>query len=124
MLIISKDIANIKATKGMLASKFHKKILGFADVILGLKILKTPNGLTLFQIHYIQKVLENFKDLNFKRSKTPIDVNLHLAKNKGEIQSQLYYANVLGSLMYVMNCTQLDIACTISKLSGYTIDPN
>lgn len=44
MLIMSKDIANIKATKRMLASKFDMKDLGVADVILGIKILKTPNG--------------------------------------------------------------------------------
>ena len=53
MLIMSKDIANIKATKRMLASKFDMKDLGVADVILDIKILKTPNGLALSQTHYI-----------------------------------------------------------------------
>ena len=100
----------------MLASKFDMKDLGVADVILGVNILKTSNGITLSQTHYIQKVLENFKYLNFKRAKTPIDVNLHPAKNNGESQSQLDYASVLGSLMYVMNCTGPDIACAISKI--------
>ena len=33
MLIMSNDIANIKATKRMLASKFDMKDLGVADVI-------------------------------------------------------------------------------------------
>ena len=63
MLIRSKDIANIKATKRMLVSKFDMKDLGVADVILGIKILKTPNGLALSQTHYIQKILEKFKFL-------------------------------------------------------------
>ena len=62
--------------------------------------------------------------MNFKRAKTPIDVNLHLAKNKGENQSQLDYASVLGSLMYVMNYKRPDIACAMSKLSRYTSNPN
>ena len=124
MLIMSKNIANIKATKRMLASKFDIKDLGVADVILRIKILKTPNGLALSQTHYIQKVLEIFNYLNFKRAKTPIDVNLHLAKNKGESHSQLDYAKVLGSLMYVKNCTRPDIACAITKLSRYTSNPN
>ena len=57
-------------------------------------------------------------------AKTPIYVNLHLAKNKGESQSQLDYASILGSLMYVMNYTRPDIACAISKLSRYTSNPN
>ena len=102
MLIMSKDIVS--------NSLYSKDTLGVADVILGIKILKTPNGLALSQNHYIQKILEKFKFLNFKRAKTPIDVNIHLAKNKGESQSQLDYASVLGSLMYVMNCTRPDIA--------------
>ena len=85
MLIMSKDIANIKATKCMLVSKFDMKDLGVADVILGVNILKTSNGITLSQTHYIQKVLEKFKYLNFNRSKTPIDVNLHLSKIKVKV---------------------------------------
>ena len=108
----------------MIASKFDMKDLGVVYVILGIKILKTPNGLALSQTHYIQKILEKFNFLNFKREKTPIDVNLHLAKNKGESQSQLDYASVLGNLTYVMNFTRPDIACAISKLSRYTINPN
>ena len=87
-----KDIANVKATKRILASKFNMKYLGVVDVILGIKILKTPNSLALSQTHYIQKVLEKFKYLNFKRAKTPIHVNLHLATNKRESESQLDYA--------------------------------
>ncbi|KAL3337580.1 hypothetical protein AABB24_029959, partial [Solanum stoloniferum] len=124
MLIMSKDIANVKATNRMLASKFDIKDLGVADLILGIKIHKTPNGLALSQSHYIQKVLEKFKYLNFKKAKTPTDVNLNLVKNKGESQSQLDYARVFGCLMYVTNCTRTDIACAISKLSRYTSNPN
>ena len=56
--------------------------------------------------------------------KTPIDLNLALAKNKGESDSQVDYAKVLGCLMYIMNCTRPDIACAISKLSRYTSNPN
>ena len=44
---------HIKATKRMLASKFDMKDLGVADVILGIKILKTPNNLALSQTHYV-----------------------------------------------------------------------
>ena len=85
ILIISKDIANRKTTKRMLSSKFDMKDLGVADVILGIKILKISNCLALSQTHYIQKVLEKFKYLNFNRSKTPIDVNLHLSKIKVKV---------------------------------------
>nr|XP_009782139.1 PREDICTED: putative methylesterase 11, chloroplastic [Nicotiana sylvestris] len=69
-------------------------------------------------------VLEKFKHLEFRSARTPIDLNHHLMKNKGESTSQLEYARVLGSLMYIMNCTRPDIACAISKLSRFTSNPN
>ena len=124
MLIISKNIIDINATKRMLSKSFDMKDLGVADFILGIKIYRTPQGLALSQSHYIDKVLDKFKYLNFKEVKTPIDLNLALAKNKGESESQVDYAKVLGCLIYIMNCTGPDIACAISKLSRYTSNPN
>ena len=44
MLIMSKDIANVKATKCMLVNKFDMKDLGVGDVILEINFLKSPNG--------------------------------------------------------------------------------
>ena len=93
-------------------------------MILGIRIHKTPQGLALSQSHYIEKVLDKFKYLDFKIAKTPIDVSYALQKNEGESDSQLDYARVLRSLIYIMNFTQLDIACAISKLSRFTSNPN
>ena len=42
----------------------------------------------------------------------------------GENKAQNEYASILGSLMYVMNCTRTDIACAVSKLSLFTVSPN
>ena len=123
MMIMSKDIVNVKATKCMLAM-FDMKDLQVTDAILGINILKNSNSLALSHTHYIQKILENVNYLNFKRVKTLIDMNLYLAKNKGKRQSQLDYARVVGSLIYVMNCARPYIACVISKLSRYTSNPN
>ena len=55
--------------------------------------------------------------------KTSIDVNLNLTKNKGNDISQLEYSQIIGSLMYIMNCTRLNIAYSVSKLSKYTSNP-
>ena len=55
--------------------------------------------------------------------RTPIDVNLHLSKNTGKRISQQEYAQAIGSLTYVMNCTRPNIAYVVSKLSRYTSNP-
>ncbi|PHT79676.1 Isochorismate synthase, chloroplastic [Capsicum annuum] len=78
MLIISRDICDINATKRMLESKFDMKDLGVADVILGIRIHRTPQGLALSQSHYIEKVLDKFKYMEFGIAKTPLDVNFAL----------------------------------------------
>ena len=90
MLIMSKDIDDINATKHMLSSKFDMKDLGIGDLILGIGI--TPQGLALSLSHYIERVLDKFKYLNFNVIKTPIDLWFAFQKNAGESDSQLEYA--------------------------------
>ncbi|PHU11897.1 hypothetical protein BC332_18827 [Capsicum chinense] len=60
------------------------------------------------------KVLDKFKYMEFGIAKTPLDVSFALRKNEDESDLQLEYARVLGCLMYIMNCTRLDIACAIA----------
>ena len=107
----------------MLTSEFDIKDLHVADVILGMKISRKSDELVLSQSHYVKKVLEKFKKYDDSPMRTPIDVNLHLTKNKGQGISQLEYSRIIGSLMYIMNCTRSDIAYAVSKLSRYTSNP-
>ena len=48
----------------MLSSRFDMKDLGVANVNLGVKIIKTPQGYALSQSHYIGKIREKFKQYN------------------------------------------------------------
>ena len=123
MLIIGSNNDIIKATKRILTSEFDMKELGVADVILGMKISRKSDGLVLSQSHYVKKVLEKFKKYDDSLVRTPVDVNLHLTKSKGQRISQLEYLRIIGNFMYIMNCTRPDIAYSISKLSRYTSNP-
>ena len=119
MLILGSNNYIITTTKKMLSSKFNMKDLGVADVILGTKISRTSGGLILSQSHYIEKLLDKFDKDESNIARTPVDINLHLFKNIGQSISQLEYSRIIGSLMYVMNCTRPDIAYSVSKLSRY-----
>ena len=123
ILIMGSNNEIIKTTKDMFNNKFDMKDLGVADVILGIKISKTLDGLILSQSHYIEKILIKFKQNDSSPMRTPVDVNLHLFKNNGKSFSQQEYAQAISSLMYVMNCTRSDIAYAVSKLSRYTSNP-
>ena len=123
ILIMGRNNEVIKTTKEIFNNKFEMKELGVADVILGIKISKTSDGLILSQSHYIEKILKKFKQNDSSPMRTPIDVNLHIYKNNGKSLSQQEYAQAIGSLMYVMNCTLPDIAYAVSKLNRYTSNP-
>ena len=120
ILIMGSNNEVIKTTKEMFNNKFDMKDLGVANVILGIKISKTSDGLILSQSHYIEKILKKFKQNYSSPMRIHVDVNLHLSKNNGKCLSQQEYAQEIGSLMYVMNCTCPDIAYAVNKLSRYT----
>ena len=124
MLIIGSDDKMVKSTKAMLSTRFDMKDIGLADVILGVKILRTSYGLVLRQSHYVDKIMNKFSKNDSYVARTPLDVNLHMYKNKGKSVSQLEYSRVIGSLMYLMSCTRPDIAYRVSKLSRYMSNPN
>ena len=82
MLIVGNDDKMIISTKNMLNSRFNMKDIGPSDVILGIKIIRTSYGLTLSQSHYVGNILGKFDKENFGIVRTPVDVTLHLSKNK------------------------------------------
>ena len=123
MLIIGSADKVIISTKNRLNSRFYMKDMGPADVILGIKRIRTSNGLIVSQSHYVDDILRKFDKDNSGIAKTPVDVTLHLSKNKGESVSQVKYYRLIGSLMYLMSCTRPDIAYSVSKLSSYLSNP-
>ena len=88
LLIMGSNDDIIQAIKRMLNNKFDMKDLGVADVILGIKISKSSDGLILSQSHYIEKILKKYNQDNSSPARTPIDISIHLSKNNGKGISQ------------------------------------
>ena len=81
LLIIGSDTDMIKQTKKMLIKHFDMKDMGITDVILGIKITRMSDGIILSQSHYVEKILDKFSKYDTSLLRTPIDINLHLAKH-------------------------------------------
>ncbi|KAJ1288873.1 hypothetical protein BS78_02G121400 [Paspalum vaginatum] len=123
ILIFGTDIELINEVKSFLSQNFDMKDLGEADVILNIKLIKSQDGITLMQSHYVEKVLSRFGYLDSKPSSTPYDSGKIIRKNKGPGRDQLRYSQIIGSLMYLASATRPDISFAVSKLSRFTSNP-
>ena len=81
MLIFGTSLKVVCETKKLLGSKFDMKDLGETEVILEIKITRTPNGLKLSQEYYVEKILRKFEHFDCKPVSTPYDPSLQLKKN-------------------------------------------
>ena len=86
--------------------------------------------MTLSQADYVEKILQCFSMENAKAVSTPLPSHLKLTKEmcpktqeKEDKMSKVPYASAIGSLMYAMVCTRLDIAHTVGVISRYMSHP-
>ena len=123
MLIMGTNKNIINSTKKMLRSKFDMKDLSLADVILGISVKKNHEGYVLTQSHYVESVLKRFGHYDSKPCATLFDPNCKLKNNMADSVSQLEYSKVIGSRMYITNCTRPDITYFVDRLARYTNNP-
>lgn len=87
---------------------------------LGLKSLETQ----MVSLCRKSIMLKKFEYYDSKPVSTPYEANIQLKKNTSHSVSQSRYAQIIGSLMYLMNCTRPDIAYVVGRLSRYTQCPS
>ncbi|KAK4405931.1 Retrovirus-related Pol polyprotein from transposon TNT 1-94 [Sesamum angolense] len=108
-----------------LKNKFEMKDMGEADVILGIKLIRSTDGIVISQSHYVEKILEKFGYQNSRIAKTPYNSSVALFKNESGVSiAQLRYSQIIGSLQYLANGTRPDISFCVSKLARYTSCPD
>ena len=82
------------------------------------------DSIMLSQEHYVEKILKRFDHFDAKPVSTPYDANTYLMKNRGDPVGQAEYAQIIGSLMHLMNFFRPDIVYAVCRLSRYTHNPN
>ena len=81
LLIFGTNIIRINETKRYLTSQFKMKDMNEVDTILGIKISRHSGIVLLSQSHYIEKILEKFKQLVKKEYTTSYVPYYKLEKN-------------------------------------------
>jgi hypothetical protein len=113
----------IKRLKSLLGDEFEMKDLGAVKKILGIEIHmdRKVGKLYLPQKKYIEKVLERFGMHNSKPMSTPLGAHFRLSaalvpqsKEEERFMPYVPYSSAVGSIMYAMVCTRLDISQAVS----------
>ncbi|XP_071719552.1 uncharacterized protein [Rutidosis leptorrhynchoides] len=71
----------VDLTKEFLSSKFSMKDMGEVDVILGIRIIRENNVISISQSHYIEKVLKNFNCFDCTPVITSMDPSVKYTSN-------------------------------------------
>jgi hypothetical protein len=104
------------------------KDLVVANFILGMEIKRDQTNMKLWlnQRKYVKTILQRFNMQECKPVRVPIPVGVKLSvdqcpktQEEEEDMSHVLYASAVGSLMYAMVCTRLDIAHAVGVLSRY-----
>ncbi|GJR88650.1 retrovirus-related pol polyprotein from transposon TNT 1-94 [Tanacetum coccineum] len=132
MLIACKSKSEIEYTKGLLRKEFDMKELGPARKILGMEIVRDRGSRTLkgSQSGYVHKILNNYRMDNGNSVSMPLGAHFKVSlkdypSNDWDVErmSKVPYANVIGSLMYLMVSTRPNIAYVVSIVSRYLANP-
>nr|GEV26459.1 putative retrotransposon protein [Tanacetum cinerariifolium] len=119
ILIMGNNIPMLQSVKSYLVRCFAMKDLGEAAYILGIKIYRDRSRrlIGLCQSAYIEKILKRYCKENSKRGSIPMQEKLKLSKSQGastpaklKRMQNVPYASTVGSIMYAMRCTRLDVA--------------
>lgn len=123
-IIITRDdqigIANLKT---FLQSKFQTKDLGHLRYFLGIEVARSKEGISLSQRKYVLDILEETSLLGSKPVETPMDLNVKLSCDNGELMlDPERYRRLVGKLNY-LTITRPDISFAISVISQFMASP-
>ena len=126
-ICVGRRLKFINKFKADFAEAFDIEDLGPVAWLLGCSVQRDrqTRTLTISQKQYIVDILETFGMTDCKPVTTPMSAKPTLDDNLDEpLDTKLYkYAQLVGKLMYLANCTRPDIAAAVSHLSRHMPKP-
>ncbi|XP_059436891.1 uncharacterized mitochondrial protein AtMg00810-like [Corylus avellana] len=103
----------------LLNDRFKLKDLGSLKYFLGLEITRSTEGLSVCQQKYALEILEDSGLLAAKPVKFPLEQNLKLSKDEGDlISDSTSYRRLVGMLLY-LTITRPDLAFSVQIFSQF-----
>ncbi|UYV83888.1 hypothetical protein LAZ67_X000522, partial [Cordylochernes scorpioides] len=130
LAIFAVDQNTLDEIEDKIIQEFQIKSLGPITFFLGIEINYGKESLSLNQRHYIQTLLQRYNMFEVRKVCTPLDPAIILSKidcphTQAEIDhmSNIPYKELIGTLLYLSNCTRPDISFATSKLSQFCANP-
>jgi hypothetical protein len=120
MLLFSPIDKSIQVFKQHLKGHFNITNGGKASCFLGIKITRLDDGsISLSQSRYIRQLLKRFGIKQCNKAAVPIDDRAHLKPHTGKATADdiLWYKSIIGSLIWLVVGTHVNIAYIVSILS-------
>ncbi|XP_021899481.1 uncharacterized protein LOC110815833 [Carica papaya] len=123
IVIASNDDQAVEELKGTLKQKFKMKDLRILRYFLGPEIARNDTGITLCQRKYALDLLTETGYLGCKPSSIPMDPNIKMSKDDGELLSDITsYRRLIGKLLY-LTISRPDICYSVNRLSQFLATP-
>jgi len=128
LILVCNDQNKHWQIKKELSQRIQMEDLGELHFFLGIEVERNRDErlLNINQIKYLKEILKRFQMEECKPIGVPLDPKMKLQRNaNGNDESKGFpYQQAIGSLMYVMLCTRLDLAYPRSVLSQHMANPN
>jgi hypothetical protein len=125
LLICCNNKDKLNEFKINLSKRFEMTNLGKLKYILGIQVEEKNKNLKIHQEQYIYELLKKFNLCDSKTYNTPMESGIVIKKTSDdENVANVPYASLIGSLLYLSNCTRPDITYAVNKLSSYNAKPS
>ena len=123
IIITSNDTSGIAEVKKQLGMSIDVKDIGSLRYFLGIEVARSHHGISLSQRKYVLDLLHDTGMMGCCPAFTPMDPNLKLSPESGELLSDpSSYQCLVGCLIYLTN-TRLDLTFAVSMVSQFLHAP-
>ena len=98
------------------------KDLGDLHYFLGIEVIRTPEGILISQRHYVLSMLFKFGTTDCKSVSTPLDRNVKLRPDSGEVCDPTRFQQIVESLVY-LTITRPDLSYPVRVISQFMARP-
>jgi hypothetical protein len=133
MLQIANHLPSLHLFQVQLNRRFDMTYIGPAEYILGIQIIRDriKRTIHLCQAAYIHKIANCYSLTDTNSVSTPLSTSARLTcdmsprtTEEREAMRRVLYLSTIGSMMYTMLGTRLDIAYSVGVLVQYRLDPS